>query len=80
MQVEAAGTAQTSADRLGDERVGHDQTPGTVFDEQAGRDRGVRGVEEVVAVEPAGVDEDRQRREVEPIAHAGDPPHDDERQ
>ena len=61
VQVEAPGAPEAGPDRLADQGVGHVEPAGAVLDEQPGGDGGVGGVEQVVAVEPAGVDEHRQR-------------------
>ena len=61
VQIEAAGAPETGADRLADQRVRHVQPAGTVLGQQPGGHGGVGGVEQVVAAEPAGVDQDRQR-------------------
>ncbi len=60
VQVEAAGPPEPAADRLADQRVLDAEAAGAVLHEQAGGDRGVGGVEQVVAVEPGGVHEDGQ--------------------
>ena len=61
VQVEPPGPPEARADRLADQGVRHGQAPGAVLDEQPGGDGGVGGVEQVVAVEAARGDEDRQR-------------------
>ena len=70
MQVESAGAAEPGADRLADERVGHPEPSGAVLDEEPGGHGRVRRVQELVAVEPGRVDEDRQGRRV--ARHGGD--------
>ena len=60
VQIESSGAPEAGADRLADQGVGHVEPPGAVLDEQSGGDGDVGGVEQVVAAEAAGVDEDRQ--------------------
>ena len=60
VQIEAPGAPEAGPDGLADQGVGHVEPAGAVLDEQSGGDGDVGGVEQVVAVEAAGVDEDRQ--------------------
>ena len=54
VQVEPAGPPDARPDRLTDQGVRHGQAAGAVLDQQPGGDGGVRGVEELIALQPAG--------------------------